>query len=33
MEPGTFDEFFLTANLEVISKGQVALHLRGVQVT
>jgi hypothetical protein len=30
IDPGSHNTYFRTANLEVISKGQVALHLRGV---
>ena len=31
VEPGSFDPFFRTATLEVVSKGQVVLRLRAVK--
>jgi hypothetical protein len=31
MVPGSLDDFYLSANLEVVSKGQVVMHLSGVR--
>ncbi len=30
LEPGSYSTFYRAGNLEIISKGQVAMHLRGV---